>query len=103
MHETPSGLSPTLVSLVHGQAQADRVGSLCLKEGMVDNGLDSGSGPWSGRCRFTPLRSKVRGWGEGTRYPRLPHTQGPVTSHVHAPTLTSHLPSSLPDLLRALG
>lgn len=47
MHETPSGLSPTLVSLVHGQAQADRVGSLCLKEGMVDNGLDSGSGPWS--------------------------------------------------------
>lgn len=103
MHETPSGLSPTLMSLVHGQAQADRVGSLCLKEGMVDNGLDLGSGPWSRRYRFTPLRSIVRGWGGGARYPRLSHTQGPVTSHVHAPTLTSQLPASLPDLLRALG
>lgn len=40
MHETPSHLSSTLVSLVPGQAQADHVRSLCLKEGLVDSCLD---------------------------------------------------------------
>lgn len=35
VHETPSGLSSTLMPLVPVQAQAGHVRNFCLKEGMI--------------------------------------------------------------------